>query len=287
MRPRLVEKKGKRPLLPSRHADRARTCAEKNPPTRSAESPANRRMSPADRAVCRDAAHPRRHRKGRPIRRQRSDYRRKRHRKRTGRTGIACRLCPSKPTDRDYQRRRRLGRGVRKRAVRPREGRLHRRQAGSDRPLRDGRRQHTVPRRNRKSRSVNSRNSPLLDGGVRGLGSSTTARHSALIRDQCDSTRKCGGRFRQDRCVRPIRSNRLAAAGSSRDIALWANHFLRPSRPLPETADRSTIRYPLCGYRAATCVSRSLLLTVGPMAMDDEFASRSALRSDASPAADD
>ena len=50
----------------------------------------------------------------------------------------------------DDERGRSGGRDRRERAVRPRQGRLHRRARRSDRLLRDGRRGHAVPRRNRQ-----------------------------------------------------------------------------------------------------------------------------------------
>ena len=52
--------------------------------------------------------------------------------------------------DGDDQRRRRLGRRVRERALRPRQGRLHRRPPGSGRTVRARRRQLALPRRDRQ-----------------------------------------------------------------------------------------------------------------------------------------
>ena len=78
------------------------------------------------------------------------DHRRERHRQEPGRAGAARGVAARRPAD-GHGQRRRHGRGrLRERAVRPRQGRVHRRQDRSRRPLRAGRRQHAVPRRDRQ-----------------------------------------------------------------------------------------------------------------------------------------
>ena len=78
------------------------------------------------------------------------DHRRERHRQEPGRAGPARRLASRRTADGHRQRRRHGRRRLRMRALRPPQGRLHRRQDGSRRPLRARRRRHAVPRRNRQ-----------------------------------------------------------------------------------------------------------------------------------------
>ena len=87
---------------------------------------------------------------GRAVRRQRADHRRARHRQGGGRALAARRLAARGPPVRGGERRRRQRGRLRERAVRPREGRLHRRQGRPGRLLRAGRRRHAVPRRDRQ-----------------------------------------------------------------------------------------------------------------------------------------
>ena len=64
--------------------------------------------------------------------------------------GPARRVAPGQPAARHRQRGRPVRGRLRERALRPREGRLHRRQDRPRRPLRDGRRRHPLPRRDRE-----------------------------------------------------------------------------------------------------------------------------------------
>ena len=105
----------------------------------------------AHRRVARHAARAADDRARRPLRRQRADHGRERHRQ--GHGGAArctpSRRGPARPLA-VRERRRPLRGRLRERAVRPREGRLHRRQGRPRGPLRAGRRRHAVPRRDRE-----------------------------------------------------------------------------------------------------------------------------------------
>ena len=94
---------------------RTACCAPKAGPSLIAEAPAMQPGAAADR--------PRR-----PLRRQRADHRRDRHRQGSGRAHAARRLRPRLQADGHRQCRRPRRRRLRERAVRPRQGRVHRRQ---------------------------------------------------------------------------------------------------------------------------------------------------------------
>ncbi len=81
---------------------------------------------------------------------QRAHHRRERHRQRHRRAGDSLRVRPRGQRAGDGERRRTVGGPLRERAVRPREGRLHRREDRPGRPLRARRRRHAVPRRDRE-----------------------------------------------------------------------------------------------------------------------------------------
>ena len=134
------------------HADRAEPGAAQGPAARSRELAAARRgacrsivaESPAMQTVLQVIS-----RVG-PVGRQRPDHRRERHRQGRRRAGAARRVEPRLAADGDRQFRRRLGRRLRERAVRPRARRVHRRQGGSRRPVRARRPGHAVSRRDRQ-----------------------------------------------------------------------------------------------------------------------------------------
>ena len=145
------------------------------------------------------------------------------------------------------QRRRPLRRRLRERAVRPRQGRLHRRQDRSRRPVRAGRRRHAVPRRDRQRAAE-----PAAEAAARARDRRVRARrllaHAPRRRAHPlgHQRRICGeevaaGRFRQDLLFRlntieihlpPLRERR-------EDIPALATHFLRDARAaLPQESHR-------------------------------------------------
>ena len=139
------------------------------------------------------------------------------------------------PADGDRQFRRRLGRRLRERAVRPRPRRVHRRQERSRRPLRAGRPGHAVPRRDRERADEPAGQAAARhrDRRVRAAG---IVAHAARRRTRIISATNAdltdevaGGRFRQDLLFRlntieirlpPLRDRR-------EDLPLLAQHFLR------------------------------------------------------------
>ena len=141
----------------------------------------------------------------------------------------------------DDQRRRRLGGRVRERAVRPRQRRVHRRQAGSRRPLRAGRRQHAVPRRDRQRAAQPAAEAAARAGDrrVRALGSSRTRKADVRLISATNAdlnAEVAAGRFRQDLLFRlntieirlpPLRERRD-------DIPRIAKHFLAARAALSE-----------------------------------------------------
>ena len=94
---------------------------------------------------------PRPGRAGRVHRRARAPPRRDRHRQGAGRARPARALPPPRPAARRRQLRRPARDPRRERAVRPREGRLHRRSPAHRGALRGGRRRHALPRRDRRA----------------------------------------------------------------------------------------------------------------------------------------
>ncbi len=104
-----------------------------------------------DRHVATDAARPRADRQGRPDQLDRADPRRNRHRQGTGRPGRSRAEPASRHAVRGHQLRRAAGNADRERAVRPSQGRLHRRRRAPRRAVRSRRRRHAVPRRNRRT----------------------------------------------------------------------------------------------------------------------------------------
>ena len=118
-------------------------------------SPRNRRRQPAERADQRDRRSLQvdsgRDRPGRADRRDGAAARRDRQRQGGAGAGDPRRERPAGPADGQGQLRGAAGDADRERAVRPREGRLHRRARAPDRPLRDRRRRHALPRRDRRA----------------------------------------------------------------------------------------------------------------------------------------
>ncbi len=137
------------------HADRSRAGAARGPAPRGREpDPPPRGRRSRDRRLAGDAAGARRHRPRRAVGRQRADHGRQRHRQ-VARRALAPRgLRPRVPAVPDAQRRRHLRGRLRERALRPRQGRLHRRPRGPRRPLRARRRRDAVPGRDRQRSAV-------------------------------------------------------------------------------------------------------------------------------------
>ena len=86
----------------------------------------------------------------RPVGCQRADHRRARHGQGSGGAHAARDLGPREQADGHRERGRPRRRRFRKRAVRPHQGRVHRRQDGPRGPLRTGRYRHAVSRRDRQ-----------------------------------------------------------------------------------------------------------------------------------------
>ena len=108
------------------------------------------RLHPAGRPLAGDAGNLPRARPPDADRSHRDDHGRIRHRQGAGRARAArLRQAPQRPV-RGHQHGGDPARPHRVRAVRPREGRLHRRQHPQLRPLRAGRGRHAVPRRDRR-----------------------------------------------------------------------------------------------------------------------------------------
>ena len=150
------------------------------------------------------------------------------------------------PAARLRQRRRPAGGAVRERAVRPREGRVHRCQSGSRRPLRAGRRRHAVPRRDRQRAAGTAGQAAARprDRRVRArrLVADAAGRRAHALRDQrrsrcarskaAASARTCYFRLNTVEIqLPPLRDRR-------EDIPLLASHFLAPARRALPQADR-------------------------------------------------
>ena len=93
---------------------------------------------------------------------------------------------------------------ARERALRPREGRVHRRRQAARRPLRAGRRRHAVPRRDRRAPAVDAGEAAARAAGARRSSASAATRRSRSTcasspRPTATSPPRCAtGRFRED-----------------------------------------------------------------------------------------
>ena len=133
-------------------AGRARHCYPPQPAAGKREpGPAPRRCAAAHCGIAGDAAGASTDGTHRSVRRQCADHRRARYRQGSRGGMAACGVVPCGAPD-GHGQSWRPGRGrVRKRVVRAHQGCLHRRQGRPRRPVRTGRRQHAVPRRDRQS----------------------------------------------------------------------------------------------------------------------------------------
>ena len=127
-----------------------RALSEPKERARAAGQAGGLRLHPAGRPLAGDAGNLPRARAADADRPHGDDHRRVRHRQGTGRARAArLRQAPQRPVRR-HQHGGDPARPDRVRTVRPREGRLHRRQYAQLRPLRAGRGRHAVPRRDRR-----------------------------------------------------------------------------------------------------------------------------------------
>ena len=163
----------------------------------------------------------------RPAERHRADPRRKRHRQGTGRP----RHLPAQPARRQAvpggQLRRHSRDAAGKRAVRPREGRVHRRRPAPHRQVRAVRRRHALPRRNRRHDAAACR--ARCCACCRSSGSSASAATKTIQTD-----------------VRVI-------AATNRDLEEMVAEGRVPRGPVlpPQRASRSSCRR--CETRRTTC----------------------------------
>ena len=97
----------------------------------------------------------------------RADPRRDRHRQGADRRRHPPQLAARRPQLRQGELRGAAGEPARVGAVRPREGRLHRRRPPAHRPLRAGRRRHAVPRRDRRHEPEHAGQDPARAAGAR------------------------------------------------------------------------------------------------------------------------
>ena len=137
------------------------------------------------------------------VRRVGADHRRTRHRKRGRGEPAAPAVGAREPAARDDERRRALGRRRRVRALRSREGRLHRRADGSHRLFRAGRRRHAVPRRDRQHADPSAAEAAARAADRRGAEGRIVARHfRQRPRDLGDQRRSVGRRSPRDGSAR-------------------------------------------------------------------------------------
>ena len=183
----------------------------------------------------------------------------------------------------DRQRRRALRGRLRERAVRPREGRLHRRQGRPRGPLRDGRRRHALPRRDReRARRPAGRSccASSRAGEFERVGSSRTRRADVRLVSATNAdldAEVAAGRFRQDLLFRlntieihvpPLRERRediplLAAPLPRRCTA--ARYRKRARRLRRRRAERALVAHPWPGNvrELDHAVERAVLMARG------------------------
>ena len=189
----------------------------------------------------------------RPFRRQRAHHRRERLRQGHGRARAA-RGVPAGRAAAGHRERGRTLRGrLRERAVRAREGRLHRRQDRPGGPLRAGRRRHALPGRDRERPPEPAAEAAARagDGRVRAgglLAHAAGGRARPLRHQRRPATRKWPPAASARTCSSastPSRSACRRCASGREDIPLLAQHFLAPARPpLPQDASPASSRPP-------------------------------------------
>ena len=201
------------------------------------------------------------HGTGGPLRRQRPHPGRAWQRQGGGRTLAPRRLRPGRPADDHGECRRPVRGGVRKRAVRPPEGLVHRRQDRPHRSLRAGRHRHPVPRRDRQHHAGQQAKllRVLQAGEFERVGSSRTRRVDVRVLSATNADLRAevaAGRFREDLLYRlntieiripPLRDRRddlpvLAA----QFLARYATKYRKPI-----TAFRPEAMQALLGLRLA------------------------------------
>ena len=149
----------------------------------------------------------------------------------------------------DGQRRRAVRGRLRERAVRPREGRLHRRQGRSRRPLRAGRRRHALPRRDRERAAE-----PAGQAAARARDRRVRARRARRARARVDVRIISATNADLRRRWRPAASARTCSSAStrSRSTCRRCASGARTSRCSPRTSCGSTAqryRKPLARLR--------------------------------------
>ncbi len=113
-----------------------------------------------------DARGLQRHRAGRAEQGERAHHRRERHRQGARRAGDSREQPARGGALREAQLRRARGDAPRERALRPREGRVHRRGRPPRRALRAGRRRHALPRRDRRDLASHAGQAPARPAGA-------------------------------------------------------------------------------------------------------------------------
>ncbi len=161
---------------------------------------------------------------GGPPRRHRAHHRRERHRQGAGGRGHRARLAPRRTPLHPVQLRRALPRAGRGRALRPRQGRLHRRRPGPPRPVRRGGPRHPPARRGRRAGAQRPGQAAAGAAGGRGPAGGRGARAHGRRAG-------AGGHPPRPRGAGP---GRAGSARTSSTGSTWSTCAIPPLRSRPE-----------------------------------------------------
>ena len=200
---------------------------------------ARRALSAADRAIGGHAPGARRDLARRPVGRQRVHHRRERHRQGTGGADAALGFAALHAPAGAGEYRRPGGGRVRERALRPRQGRVYRRQERSRGPLRNGRGRHAVSGRNRQHFAGTAIQTAAHAGDrrvrARGVFEDAARGCARLLGDQCRYRGRGGrGQVPPGSAV-PPEHHRTAPAAAARPPRRYSDS----GRALPAAARRA------------------------------------------------